>query len=132
VDGEGHIGIVRHNKGGGHTYHVLTVSTCNVHPDVLRIGKETWGGSLSLHSRSNPRHNPVWFWVLTSHGATLFLRAIQPYAIVKRAQIDLALEFIDRCSFEKRGRSKLIPVEALALREEYRQRLLATHSKQGH
>lgn len=83
-DGEGSVGVNR-TKYGTH----LVVCLGQATTEVLLAIQDLYGGNLYDHtSRAGNDH-----WQLKWNGrhAYPFLQAIQPFAIVKRTQIDLAL-----------------------------------------
>ena len=98
-DGEGSVGIYRNKLAkktgyGGENWR-LSVNVGNVDPIVVRYLKERYGGSLFLYERSKKMKNrqDAWYWMATGNGAAAFLREILPYSLVKKQQIELALEY---------------------------------------
>src|SRR4051794_1508451 len=93
-DGEGHVGISVQKRL--HRYHgyLLELHVTNTNLPILERFKSKWGGSISpLPERPNNR--PCWVWKLSAAQAEPFLHAIRPHAVLKRRQIEIALEFRD-------------------------------------
>lgn len=68
----------------------IRVTVANIHRGVLEHFRDEFDGNI-YHQRT---HIGGWFkWVANGHGALKFLRAIEPYSIVKRDQIIVALQF---------------------------------------
>jgi len=107
-DGEG---CVRINKSDRTKYrpnstplYNLHLSIANQNLEVLELLKEMFGGSIHFN-----KHSACYSWVITTQKAASFLRAINPYVIVKRSQVRLALEWvsiIDARSSKKRWLKK--------------------------
>lgn len=84
-------GCVRVAKAkAGHPF--ITAHVANCYLPAMHQFKERYGGSLHRMGRSSERHRRLYQIVLGSAIAARFLRAIQPYCIVKAEQISLALE----------------------------------------
>jgi hypothetical protein len=72
---------------------------------VLNWLRKRWGGHLSKPTQpSNPRHHPSRHLRLSAGPARPLLRAMLPYLIIKRQQVEIALEFIDARSDNRGGR----------------------------
>jgi hypothetical protein len=93
LDGEGSIMIIKRpftdsrgvNARRSATY-MLTVQICNQYLPVLKWMKENFGGSIAVMGRA-------YTWVATANKALTFLEAVRPYVQIKRAQIELAIDF---------------------------------------
>lgn len=90
-DGEGYVGVV-YNKV--HDAWGLRLSVTNNHKGICESLRNQFGGALVP-----PRHyGPVegkgaWTWAAYSSRAKEFLRVIQPFTIIKKPQVDLALTY---------------------------------------
>lgn len=116
-DGEGHVALERRtNRGQGRSY-TLQVGLGITHPGITACLQEAWGGSVKKHHQS--ANYVVWYWRVSQDKAQAFLEAIRPYSLVKAAEIDIALEFLQT---RKRNRGK-VSDEELELREGLKQRL---------
>lgn len=91
-DGEG---CVMMNYVRKNTRPVLRLSVSGAHLPTLKLYQRRFGGSIS--KKPHPTHvKPQWQWhVSTVRVCLYFLRAIQPYAIEKREQINAALGFLN-------------------------------------
>ena len=97
-DGEGSVGIYpnKNRSVSGKSYR-LQVSIGQVDSTVLRFLKERFGGTLTLYERSKTMENrkDAWYWFIHARRALVFLEEIRPYTIVKRNEIELAVEFME-------------------------------------
>lgn len=98
-DGEGHIGITIAGKNKQCT---LRLTFVNTNREVLEMIRLAYGGNIHSTSTSNswtpsyrPDWKPSWQLKLSFSEIKRLVVDIQPYVIVKAAQIKLALEFID-------------------------------------
>ncbi len=97
-DGEGSIVIQRHKKYRNHKRYIifeLVVQVNNTFPEVIYLLQRWFGGS--VHKRKIQQQFPHWKpqyqWKVGSLQAHQFIKAIYPYAKVKKGQIELALKF---------------------------------------
>jgi hypothetical protein len=91
-DGEGHISIQTPLlKENGRRYHRLMLSLVNTDKRLVDWLIEQFGGYVSYHRRPTNGHQDSWGWATNSQVAEQFLRAIQPYAVLKAEQIEIAL-----------------------------------------
>jgi len=88
-DGEGYVGI---SKGKRDSYS-LSVEIANTNFDMLKIYETKFGGKIRLIKKEEEHYKEKYHWDITNHNALPFLKYIQPFTIVKRQQIDLAIEF---------------------------------------
>jgi hypothetical protein len=92
-DGEGSISIILHRPAKKPPYHYLNVSVTNTCVPALEAIRSIFGyGCVSRRNRIEGRR-AVFTWATGAHAAEVFLRAILPYAVIKRPQIELALEY---------------------------------------
>lgn len=112
-DGEGCVQIVTTNGKG----HCPKVSVVNTHLGILRTLRDTYGGSLLPHQKLQKAHHlPSWTWAASANIAIQFLQDIQPYSVIKRDQIDLALEFSTR---RRKTSNRPVTAGELAMRSDY-------------
>lgn len=139
-DGEGHISILvtRPNKKHPTAFHRLRVGVSQKasHREVLDELAEMFGGAVYVRN-SKKREALRWSiqadWVITRiSDAEAFLRAIEPYIVVKREQIRVGLAFLASRTLSARwtnaagqfmGRRPLDLAE-FELREGFRQQML--------
>lgn len=98
IDGEGTIGLniaYARGKGTGLPFRIR-VALFNTNEDVLRFVQAHFGGGMYARSRQ-PRDGaiktvrPCWQLVWQSAAAERFLKQIEPYVIVKKPQLVVAL-----------------------------------------
>ena len=96
-DGEGCVLVNPRNNG---KFHSLFTSVTQQDPTALHLLKQRFGGNVTpdktATSGSYERKRGaalVWRWKASSVEAHAFLRAIQPYTVVKAEQVRIALEF---------------------------------------
>jgi len=132
-DGEGSVSIVRNRANGKSDYHKIVVHLGQraKYRSVLDMVAERFGGSVFVRPQSY-RLSQGWAeqadWQLQDKpGIERFLRAMQPYCIVKARQIVVGLEFIE--TFQRAGqlrdslgriRGKILGVEEIERREQLR------------
>lgn len=105
IDGEGTIGIYGNNPSNPGSYHVVLIIN-NTSEPLLDTLKGWIGGSKTRTGGGppDPMHAQNWQLVLWQHRAAQVIRQCRPYLIIKAAQADLALEFIDTwVSWKGRG-----------------------------
>jgi hypothetical protein len=95
-DGEGYVGIHFHQQGNFPTPK-LTVQVTNTDTRALAIFHERFGGSkwrsYPPKTGAKPHHLKVYRWTLNSAKALAFLEVIAPHLIVKKEQVELAIQF---------------------------------------
>lgn len=98
-DGEGYIQVARQSKGSMNMGKRVTlalrtgISMCDPAP-LVHLASD-FGGRIYTQERPNPKHRTLYAWLVTSKSAHRFLLAIQPFCIVKKPQIDLAIQFAE-------------------------------------
>lgn len=129
MDGEGSIGIARHNSSTARRGYTLELCVQVTSSDEwlcqwLRFG---YGGSLS-HS-SNSHGNPMWHWIIVARQAAVFLRLVLPYLKLKRPQAEVAISFQSAKRYTPRktdGQMAVEEAQRLLLQEMHR-RPTGTH-----
>ena|SRR3990167_2280234 len=97
-DGEGSVRIASLNYMVSEKRHPrmqLYVFIGMTHKPVIDLLQNTFGGwrNCNDHSLRNPIHRPQHTWGVASALAATFLRRIQKYVIVKKEEVEIALEF---------------------------------------
>lgn len=102
-DGEGCVHLRHQNlrpwKTDG-TKHVsrfmLMITIANTNRDVLDVLQRCFGGYVTTTAMSRRQWKTVFRWVLTGAGdQRRFLTAMSPHLIVKRRQVEIALQYLD-------------------------------------
>lgn len=89
-DGEGCVSVwSKGGKKGSYTFGVIIVNT---NPIPLGICKDIFGGSIYKETRGGPRR-PLWIWRCSYNKAIKFINAILPYSIIKKPELEVALEY---------------------------------------
>jgi len=97
-DGEGSVGVyISPMKACSHGFRtVLNASLCQTSLPCLELVKERFGGSICTTEHRTP-HGRRWAvqhkWIVRNDKAIVFLKAIQPYSVVKKHQIDKAITY---------------------------------------
>ena len=113
-DGEGSVGLY---KNGGRWY--IRVSVSNSVPAPLFLIKEVYGGSIIRYKQVD--HKFVMYrWQAVCVSADSFLKDIAPYVIIKKEQVETAIEYRDKF---KKNNGKHLSSEETILREWYADRL---------
>lgn len=87
-DGEGYVGCICIKVG---EYYSLKVTVTNNNRDILELYRCEFGGSIKHPSENGSKC--AWTWYVHGKNLVAFLKAIQPYVIVKKPQVDIALTF---------------------------------------
>ena len=118
-DGEGSLTIFSFLRNG-RKFHTLSISIANQDKQVISWVRDLFGGSvhdcMSAASKKGTG-NPCWMWTTGSQVAKRFLLAVGPYTKIKKARVELAIQFQNTKS---RGRrSQLIPASLIEKRDWY-------------
>jgi hypothetical protein len=92
----------------------VLVSISNTNKEVLDRLHAQWGGSLTprtAHAKSNPHYKFQHIWTLAPRNAYAFLTAIQPYLIVKKDVVAVALQICEIMRLPASERVDYIVVE---------------------
>jgi len=91
-DGEGSVVIVWVGRQLA-LYGGLRIAIEMTTPEPLRFAQRIFGGKIYVTERYSP-HKPLSHWSLCGAKASVFLRAVEPYLIVKHEKTNLALSFL--------------------------------------
>lgn len=83
----------------------LVVGVSNTDPNPLLMLQAMYDGDLNICNRNNqnPNHKRVYAWKISGRDSVrTFLSSIEPYSLVKRDQILIALRYLD--TVEKPGK----------------------------
>jgi hypothetical protein len=97
-DGEGWVRIDNHFKQAvtGNVRYQLTAGIAMTHMPAIRMCWERFGGFYrgdKGFQEAYAKNRIIYRWNIVTNGAYDFLKAIQPFSIVKRSQIDIAITF---------------------------------------
>lgn len=90
-DGEGCVRI--HRNPPSNPRYRLHITMVNSNFGILKMYINKFGGDIHKDELKKERYKYTWQWYILSNSALLFLKWIEPYTIVKREQIKLAIEF---------------------------------------
>jgi hypothetical protein len=93
-DGEGSVHI---SKRGG-----IRASMSQKRSDILYLAEKDFGGTVSVRDRGEGDFHGQWN-TTSADGVKIFLNAIKEYSVVKREEIDIALECADMIRTENLG-----------------------------
>jgi hypothetical protein len=119
-DGEGYVGI---SKSSSKDFN-LRVVLAQKKTEILFKAKEIWGGNVYIQKNSN-----CGVWDIKGNLAEIFLRDIQQFVFVKKAQIEVGLDFRDFTSIERYKREKSIG--HFEKQKEYNEKIKALNSPMG-
>ena len=88
-DGEGYVSV---SKGKKDSY-TLKVAITNTNFDMLKMYETKFGGKIRKMQKDEEHYKEKYQWNIDHNNALPFLKQIQPFTIVKRKQVDLAIEF---------------------------------------
>src|SRR5690348_6559177 len=101
-DGEGTVGIKFIKSSRKVPLHSPYVTVSQVTPGVLRWMREYFGGSIYLKPPS-AKGQGIWCWQLSQRLAINFLKEIQPYLRIKKAEAELVIEAFQERVVNKRA-----------------------------
>src|SRR5439155_14127434 len=103
-DGEGCVNIARYLKRG-RPYHTLAIIFTNTDFRVLEWLQRRWGGHLTKPIlRNSSRQRPYRHLRFSAGPARPLLLAMLPHLIIKKSEVETALEFINARSDNRGGR----------------------------
>ena len=121
-DGEGSVSINRGfaKKKNWSPTHSLTVQISGSRIEPLKKLYDIFGGSL-FTTCSN-----VWKWCLTGNKAAEFIELIYPYSLIKKEEIELALQFQKDCvrHYGEYTPREKTPKDLIQKRDKYRTDLI--------
>ncbi len=94
-DGEGYVGILYH-KYAKHYALRASIGMCNreiIEKLHTEVGGNHYKRGMYNSKGEQVRKRPIWYWYTQGKNAKQFLGNILEYSIVKREQIEAALEF---------------------------------------
>jgi len=128
MDGEGTICISKQQRKGSirhrNVIYSLRISIAMASRSPQEFLKKEFGGVITTVIDKRPNHRVLFHWVIWGPKATIFLKAIYPYSLIKREQIENALEFqnhIEICKkmgYNLKGYRKKFPPEIMEYREK--------------
>lgn len=120
-DGEGCVTISRHEPNGKTTSknvrYVMHVAVAMQGLPLLEKFHKAFGGSIYFN-----RQRKVHVWNVTSNTARYFLTKIKNFSILKRPQIEIALDYLDSISSYSGG-CQQISQQELAIRDFWYRRM---------
>jgi len=100
-DGEGTVGVYetknKTKNGGRRSAWHYEVQIANTDIRIMKWLLDKIGGRMALKSKGKEHWSQGYVWRLTGENAVKFFIAIRPYSIIKKEQIDVALEFRTLC-----------------------------------
>lgn len=105
-DGEGSV-TIHHatRKSSKYVHHTLQVTINNTDESVMTALKNKYGGYL-LKNPLKEGKRQFYTWTLRDSSSKEFLTAILPFSIVKRPNIEIALEYIGTIIKQEKGKKK--------------------------
>ncbi len=122
-DGEGSITIhenCRPSPRGKSPNHTLQISIGNTDPTILVLIHKQFGGSFSERKVTKPNHRRFFQWTVRAAAAKPFLEAIEPFVVMKKKQVQTALEFQNAKRLCRGQGNKYVTPEELSSRECHR------------
>jgi hypothetical protein len=134
IDSDGYITIQRTKKNKKlptgnictNIYHCLKVGIAGTETQSHMLAKELFGGMIGSYKPKNDKHKTQYQWYLSNDLAVVFIKTILPYLLVKRAQAELALEFI--AEYKKNIGGKKVTMEMRGIRDIYWTKMVALNS----
>lgn len=90
-DGEGYVGAVYQE---GWDSYIMRASVTNNNRDVLKMYEDTFGGRIFAPKNYGMKDGKsAWTWCVHGKNLQRFLNEILPFVVVKKPQVELALQF---------------------------------------
>jgi hypothetical protein len=116
-DGEGTISIHQGDKKYPSSY-TLSCGISQIDKSPLEFVALYFGGN--VHPKKTKATPYMWTWACSARYALVFLKAIEPYLIIKKAQAIVAISFQTRMASTRKGKRKYITSYEIAVREAER------------
>lgn len=136
-DGEGYVRVARWEKPSStHIRYQITAGIGMTFKPVIDLLLQEFGGSIHInrHDLRNKNARPQHCWIVASQKASAFFKVIKPFLIVKRDEVELALELqgnIDKYRHKfKNHRNTPDQLEVRAYREKLASEILALKKRQ--
>lgn len=126
-DGEGYVAFTKRHKTNKIE---LVVSMANTHRQVMDEIQKVAGSIVTFH-KGYHGFMPHYRLTFCGRKALEFLIAIQPYSVVKREEIDLALEFIKIMKPRYSGLGGKLTVDEIQEREDLYLKMKAMKGNRG-
>jgi hypothetical protein len=132
-DGEGYIQIAKKSPGGhSRSPYWLACSMANTHRGVLDEIQKITGGQVIFHKGAKTQHSPHYRLTFYTQHALNFLKAVQPYLVIKREEADLAIAFYEHIKESGfRGRGVKLAEAELLIRHDYYLKMKAMKGNRG-
>jgi hypothetical protein len=106
VDGEGYIGIAKTKKTGSmrSTRYAGVLIVGNTSRRLIEELVGAFGVGSVSYRRGGERTKGCFLWAIQSRNARDVLARVRPYLVIKRAQAELVIEFVDGFESFKGGR----------------------------
>ena len=134
-DGEGSICISRirpnfKNRDRNPRYFLL-IEIANTNRPILEWIAASFGGRISLKSGRTSGARPCYAWHASKAIAEKFLHAVRPYAKIKSAQIEVALEYRDTlATFKWHSKQPWTLNRSVQIKEQFRSKLRVLNHRQ--
>ena len=126
LDGEGHIGITKAQTprtGGTHT-HMVIVTVSNTYLPLMEKLQRRWGGTLVKRKACKTSEKIIGNLRWSSRAAAAVLHELEPYIVVKKQQLEIALAFADELA-NREYHAKPLTEDEWRRREELRMAIRA-------
>ena len=134
-DGEGYIQLgIRSPGGHSRSPYYLTISMANTHRGVLDEIQKMTGGVVRFYPSKRLNVKSHYRLALYTRQALNFIKAVQPYLIVKKEEADLAIAFyehIESTSYYFNHGCKKMTEKELKIRHEFWTKMRVLNGNQG-
>jgi len=111
-DGEGGVRISKSKQTRSVNSHYSLIVYLQMTDEIIPINlKSDWGGSINLYKKPKTNWKNQYVWKVCSNNAIDFLKAIQPFTLIKGQRIKVAIEFQGLLHSPIVYNKKLIPSE---------------------
>lgn len=106
-DGEGNVTILPHSNNNSFLF---CAQIANTNKNIIDLLQKQFGGSVGVRKRRHKKWKDCYVLYLAAKKAAIFLYTIRDFVIVKKPQVELALQFWEFTRQPKTERCELISI----------------------
>ena len=127
VDGEGSVQISKGKSTNGSWTYRLTLVVVNSDEKLMEwLERNFAGGVVKQRQKQNPKHRIVYVWSLYGKNARDLLMKLEQWVVIKTKQVNLGIDFYDKCIRRERKKRSLIMIER---QKDYHEKMKALNQR---
>ncbi|MFC0268574.1 LAGLIDADG family homing endonuclease [Kushneria aurantia] len=126
LDADGSISISKMKAGAQRTTaprYVLTINVVNTSRELMEWLVEAFSGRYKVRRKAQGNHRATYDWWFNNGKALPLLKTVEPYLLIKKERVLLAIEFLEGWVTIHGGRGSKTPVEEVERREAFYQKM---------